>query len=94
MLAGQIKREDIDPFGVRTHGIQEIPSEALVTPCVKRFARLDIVGFRDLLVETLAEAFIGRPGVVFIEIPLDVQGAPLDSGAAEVAEDAARGCAP
>lgn len=90
VLAGQIKREDIDPFGVRTHGIQEIPSEALVNPCVKRFARLDIVGFRDLLVETLAEAFIGRPGVVFIEIPLDVQGAPIDSGAAEVAEDAAR----
>jgi len=90
VLAGQIKREDIDPFGVRTHGIQEIPSEALVTPCVKRFARLDIVGFRDLLVETLAEAFIGRPGVVFIEIPLDVQGAPVDSGTADVAEDAAR----
>jgi len=90
VLAGQIKREDIDPFGVRTHGIQEIPSEALVTPCVKRFARLDTTGFRDLLVETLAEAFIGRPGVVFIEIPLDVQGAPISSGAEEVAADAAR----
>ena len=90
VLAGQIKREDIDPFGVRTHGIQEAPSEAIVRPCVKRFLRLDVEGFREALVEALAEAFTGRPGVVFVEIPLDVQGAPVDCGPAEAEEDAAR----
>jgi acetolactate synthase-1/2/3 large subunit len=90
VLAGQIKREDINPFGVRTHGAQEIPSQAIVSPCVKRFARLDVDGFRDLLVETLAQAFSGRPGVVFIEIPLDVQGMPVALGPEAVAKDAER----
>lgn len=90
VLAGQIKREDIDPFGVRTHGNQEVKSQAIVTPCVKRFLRLDTEGFRDALIETLAEAFIGRPGVVFVEIPLDVQGFPIGLTAADAEADAAK----
>jgi acetolactate synthase-1/2/3 large subunit len=90
VLAGQIKREDINPFGVRTHGIQEVPSQAIVSPCVKRFLTLDTEGFRQALVEAMAEAFTGRPGVVFIEIPLDVQGTPVALGAAEAEEDAAK----
>jgi len=90
VLAGQIKREDINPFGVRTHGIQEVPSQAIVTPCVKRFLRLDVENYREALVEALAEAFTGRPGVVFIEIPLDVQGTPIACGPAEAEQDAAK----
>jgi acetolactate synthase-1/2/3 large subunit len=78
VLAGQIKTADIDVFGTRTHGIQEIPTQALITPCVKRFTRLQAEGFREALVETLIQAFAGRPGPVFIEIPLDVQGVRLD----------------
>ncbi|HEY3928710.1 MAG TPA: thiamine pyrophosphate-binding protein [Candidatus Koribacter sp.] len=78
VLAGQIKTDDIDRFGTRTHGIQEIRSREVITPCVKRFVRLDAESYRRELVETLAEAFAGRPGPVFIEIPLDVQGMPID----------------
>ncbi len=84
MLAGQIKTADIDTFGTRTHGIQEIKSRELITPCVKRFVRLAFENFRDTLVETFAEAFRGRPGVVFVEIPLDVQGLPFDYTEADV----------
>lgn len=87
VLAGQIKTADIDVFSTRTHGIQEIRSEAIVTPCVKRFARLNATAFRELLVETLAEAFSGRPGPVFIEIPLDTQGIPFDYSEADVWSD-------
>ncbi len=90
VLAGQIKRADINPFGVRTYGTQEAPSEAIVTPCVKRFARLDTANFRAVLVETLAEALSGRPGPVFIEFPLDVQGTPISTGPDEVAQDVLR----
>jgi acetolactate synthase-1/2/3 large subunit len=90
VLAGQIKREDINPYGVRTHGIQEAPSRAIVSPCVKRFLTLDVTGFREALIDALAEAFSGRPGVVFIEIPLDVQGWPVDCGPAEAREDAGK----
>ncbi|HWU15074.1 MAG TPA: thiamine pyrophosphate-binding protein, partial [Caulobacter sp.] len=78
VLAGQVKTADIDSFGTRTHGAQEVRSRDLVSPCVKRFVRVTAKGFRDELVETLAEAFTGRPGPVFIELPLDVQNLVID----------------
>jgi acetolactate synthase I/II/III large subunit len=87
VLAGQIKSEDIDPFGTRCYGVQEVRSRELVTPCVKRFARLSPDDFRETLVEVIAECLSGRPGPVFIEIPLDFQGRPFPYSAAEIAED-------
>ncbi|ABF41844.1 thiamine pyrophosphate enzyme-like TPP bindin [Candidatus Koribacter versatilis Ellin345] len=89
VLAGQIKTDDIDRFGTRAHGIQEVPSQALITPCVKKFARVDPLNYRKQLVETLAEAFAGRPGPVFIEIPLDVQGAPIEYSVETIVADQA-----
>src|SRR5579863_5947308 len=74
VLAGQVKTDDLDVFSTRTHGVQEIRSQQIITPCVKRFVRLQPQGFRETMVEALAEAFGARPGPVFIEIPLDVQG--------------------
>ncbi|TCS14465.1 thiamine pyrophosphate-binding protein [Caulobacter sp. BK020] len=78
VLAGQVKTADIDSFGTRTHGAQEVRSRDLVSPCVKRFVRVTAEGFRDELVETLTEAFTGRPGPVFVELPLDVQNLVID----------------
>ena len=78
VLAGQVKRADIDRYGTRTHGIQEIRSREVISPCVKRFTRLELESYRDALRATVAEAFANRPGPVFIEIPLDVQGAPVE----------------
>ena len=74
VLAGQIKTADIDAFNTRTHGIQEIKSRELISPCVKLFVRLAAKDFVETLGDSMAQAFMGRPGVVFIEIPLDVQG--------------------
>jgi len=74
VLAGQIKTADIDTFNTRTHGIQEIKSREIITPCVKLFVRLAEKDFIETLTDSLAQAFMGRPGVIFIEIPLDVQG--------------------
>jgi acetolactate synthase-1/2/3 large subunit len=88
VLGGQIKRADINRFGVRTHGNQEIPSEAVISPCVKRFVRLDTEGYRQALIEAYAEALGGRPGPVFVEIPLDVQGAPISYTQEDIAADA------
>jgi acetolactate synthase I/II/III large subunit len=87
VLAGQIKTADIDRYGTRTHGIQEIRSREIISPCVKRFARLDLQNCRKDLVETVVEVFRGRPGPVFIEIPLDVQGAPVKYSASDIASD-------
>jgi len=78
VLAGQVKTADIDSFGTRTHGAQEVRSRELVSPCVKRFVRVTAEGFRGELIETFAEAFTGRPGPVFVELPLDVQNLVID----------------
>lgn len=87
VLAGQIKTADIDRYGTRTHGIQEIRSRELISPCVKRFARLDVANYREKLVETIVEGFRDRPGPAFIEIPLDVQGAPVEYSAGDIERD-------
>jgi acetolactate synthase-1/2/3 large subunit len=89
VLAGQVKSADIDRFGTRTHGAQEVRSRDIVSGCVKRFTQLSAAGFRAELVETLAEAFAGRPGPVFIEIPLDVQNLLIDYAPEQIAEAAA-----
>jgi len=84
VLAGQIKTADIDSYGTRTHGVQEIHSREIVTPCVKRFTRLSGENYRESLVETIAEGLSCRPGPVFIEIPLDVQGKRVAYTEAEI----------
>jgi acetolactate synthase I/II/III large subunit len=89
VLAGQIKTADIDTHNTRCHGIQEVKSRELITPCVKLFVRLAEKNFRDTLVESFAQAFSGRPGVVFVEIPLDVQGLLFEYSAKDVAKAAA-----
>jgi acetolactate synthase-1/2/3 large subunit len=77
VLAGQVKLADIDLYGTRTHGAQEVRSRELIEPCVKHFVRLTAKGAAAELSQALALAFSGRPGPVFIEIPLDVQNLPL-----------------
>jgi acetolactate synthase-1/2/3 large subunit len=77
VLAGQVKTADIDTHGTRTHGAQEVRSRDIIQPCVKHFVRLTARGAAAELNEALALAFSGRPGPVFIEIPLDVQNVPL-----------------
>jgi len=89
VLAGQVKTADIDRHGTRTHGAQEVRSREIVSGCVKRFTRLTAEGFRAELVEAMADAFTGRPGPVFIEIPLDVQNVVIDYAVEEIAEAAA-----
>jgi len=84
VLAGQIKTADIDPYGTRTHGIQEIRSRELISPCVKLFVRIDEENFKQQLLDACVNAFSGRPGPVFIEVPLDVQGIPIESSPEEI----------
>lgn len=85
LLAGQVKTADIDRFGSRTHGAQEVRSLEIVRACAKRAIRVSAERFRNELVETFAEVFVGRPGPVFVEIPLDVQNTVIDYEPAEIA---------
>ena len=77
VLAGQIKTQDIDTQGLRMHGIQEVKSKKIISPVVKKFSRLTASNYKKEVMETIIAAYSGRPGPVFIEIPLDIQAVKL-----------------
>lgn len=73
LLGGQVKVEDLAPPGLRQLGIQEVNGVALAAPVCKRSICLQKpLNSADFLQE-VAISWQGRPGPVFIELPLDVQ---------------------
>lgn len=87
VLGGQVKTTDIDRYGTRTHGIQEIRSRDIISPCVKKFVRIDANHYREDFIAAIGCAFANRPGPVYIEIPLDIQGVPAEYRASDIAQD-------
>ena len=81
LLAGQVKSADINRFGVRSYGAQDIPSLDLVKPIVKDALRYIPTEIDDQrLAELFASALSARKGPVFIEVPLDVQPMAVAAG--------------
>ncbi len=81
VLSGQVKRETLrsNAPGLRQLGDQEADMIAMVTPITK-FAALvdDPADIRFLLEKALWLAENGRPGPVWLDIPIDVQSAMID----------------
>lgn len=82
VLSGQVKRETLRanaPVKLRQLGDQEADIVAMVTPITK-FAALvsNPKDIRYLLEKALWLAETGRPGPVWLDIPIDVQAAPID----------------
>ncbi len=84
-VSGQVKRADLmfkpdgTPIGVRQHGPQEVDIVALVKPLTKYAVTvLEPQDIRYHLEKAVHLARTGRPGPVWLDIPLDVQSAPLD----------------
>lgn len=84
-LSGQVKRPDrmfaLDgsPLGMRQLGVQEIDIVSIVKPLTKYAVTvLDPHSIRFQLEKAVHLARTGRPGPVWIDIPLDVQAAPID----------------
>ena len=80
ILSGQAKTTELmHDFGVRQMGIQEVDTAALAKPvtkysvCIKSPDRV-----RYELEKALYLAMNGRRGPVWLDIPLDVQGASID----------------
>ena len=73
LIGGQVKREDLAPPKLRQLGIQEVDGVAIAAPVCKRSERLLEPWPHQQLVETVREGRRGRPGPVFLELPLDVQ---------------------
>jgi acetolactate synthase-1/2/3 large subunit len=85
-ISGQVKRSDRmfhpdgSPRGVRQLGVQEVDIVSIVRPITKYAVTVtDPAGIRYHLERALHEALIGRPGPVWIDIPLDVQACPIDT---------------
>lgn len=85
VISGQAKRSDlVGDTGVRQIGSQEVPTVPMVSPVTKYAAEvMDPNQIRFHLERAWYEATNGRPGPVWLSIPLDVQGAQIDEEALE-----------
>ena len=79
-LSGQAKRPDLKgDIGVRQVGLQEVDIVSIVKPITKYAVTvMDPQEIRIILEKAAYEALSNRPGPVWIDIPLDVQAAPID----------------
>jgi len=88
ILSGQVKRSDRmyrpdgTPLGVRQRGSQEVDIVSLVKPITKYAITIDDPqSIRYHLEKAVHLARSGRPGPVWIDIPIDVQASPIDPDA-------------
>ena len=85
-LSGQVKRPDRmfdgvtgKPLGMRQLGVQEVDICAIVAPITKYAVTvLEPNDIRYHLEKAVYLALNGRPGPVWIDIPLDVQATPIE----------------
>jgi acetolactate synthase-1/2/3 large subunit len=84
-ISGQVKRPDrmFDaqdrPLGMRQLGVQEVDIVSIVKPITKYAVTvLEPKDIRYHLEKAVYLALHGRPGPVWIDIPLDVQATPLE----------------
>jgi acetolactate synthase-1/2/3 large subunit len=82
-ISGQAKRPDLKgDSGVRQMGLQEVDIVSVVRPLTKYAVTvMDPADIRAVLEEAVWTALAGRPGPVWVDIPLDVQGAAIDPDA-------------
>ena len=88
VISGQVKRADRmyrpdgTPLGVRQRGSQEVDIVSIVKPITKYALTIDDPqSIRYHLEKAVHLARTGRPGPVWIDIPIDVQAAPIEPNA-------------
>ncbi len=83
VVSGQVKRLDmINNQGIRQQGMQELDIISVVKPITKYAALVDDpLMIRYHIERALYEAKNGRPGPVWLDIPLDVQATMVDEDA-------------
>ncbi len=91
VISGQVKRADRmyrpdgTRLGVRQRGSQEVDIISLVAPVTKYAVTIDDPqSIRYHLEKAVHLARAGRPGPVWIDIPIDVQGASVEPGSASM----------
>jgi acetolactate synthase-1/2/3 large subunit len=83
VISGQVKRADLrGDSGVRQKGVQEIDIVTMVGSIAKHAVTImDPSTIRYHLEKAMHLAESGRPGPVWIDVPLDVQGSQIDEDA-------------
>ncbi|MFI5309844.1 MAG: thiamine pyrophosphate-binding protein [Gemmatimonadales bacterium] len=91
VISGQVKRADLKgASGVRQMGVQEVDIVAMASPVTKYAVTvMEPNDIRYHMEKAAHLARTGRPGPVWIDIPLDVQGAMIDEGALRAFDPAA-----
>jgi acetolactate synthase-1/2/3 large subunit len=83
VISGQVKRADLKgSSGVRQMGVQEVDIVAMATPITKY--AVTVSEPQDIRFQFEKAVFLarsGRPGPVWIDIPIDVQGAMIEESA-------------
>lgn len=77
VIGGQVKVEDLATGGLRQRGIQEVDGVSIAKPVTVVSERIEAPIGRDRFVDLVSKGQHGRPGPVFLEFCLDVQGAPV-----------------
>src|SRR6218665_1565925 len=83
VIGGQVKTEDLNRGEVRQRGIQEVDGRDIAAPVSVASVRMERPFDRSEFVELVERGRTGRPGPVFIEVCLDVSGAPVDQAELE-----------
>lgn len=80
VIAGQVKQADaLNGRPLRQSGVQEVDVLSMVKPLTKFATRLnDPKKVLSVLDEARYKMLSGRPGPVWVDIPLDTQAAPVD----------------
>jgi acetolactate synthase-1/2/3 large subunit len=78
ILGGQVKVPDLARGQVRQRGIQEIDGVSIARPVAVKSVLIDSVLNRAEFTELAEAGSHGRKGPVFLELPLDIQGAVTD----------------
>ncbi len=79
MLSGQVKTSDLNRGSLRQSGLQEVDISSVVRPVTKYVATVtDASQVRFHLEKAIHLAKTGRPGPVWLDFPMDIQGALID----------------
>ena len=84
VLGGQVKVADLARGQVRQRGIQEIDGVSIARPIAIASELIDHVLDRAGFAQLTQAGSYGRKGPVFLEIPLDIQGAITEAGTCDV----------
>jgi acetolactate synthase-1/2/3 large subunit len=80
VLSGQVKRSDgLRGRPLRQSGVQEVDVVSMIKPITKFAITIDSPeNVRKCFEEAIWHMLEGRPGPVWLDVPLDVQAAPID----------------